>query len=400
MYQPYSQNSYYENYYAQVYNITNYNPNPSNQYYSNGGYGYGNPNLTNPQIYQNNYRGLQMMQPMKLDDAIKKSSYTSSNKDIILEAILDNFSDKKENKVYFQSSSNDKIFIISKTLSAKLLNRSYNIPIIIHIPESYPNLPPEFYIHKRPKVGINKAYYENEKIIDVKTFKINTDKICPFNPSKNNLGEIIEELKIRFSKVFPIYSDKTANNQISSIGPNNPDFRKMNEIIVESDKMTNKQVYDLVKKQAKDAVISKYNKYKTQYKIDQKYKELKTINEIVRLKAGNSLNGNEHPMNESVNVLKNIKQRLIEIENDLNKEIENSKNINKTTLEKCDELIKVKDDEDMKFLVMKKTIEDYLIYLKRGYERKLISFDVMVNQTRALSREIFTIDYLRTQRKI
>ena len=105
-------------------------------------------------------------------------------------------------------------------------------------------------------------------------------------------------------------------------------------------------------------------------------------------------------MNESVNVLKNIKQRLNEIENDLNKEIENSKNINKTTLEKCDELIKVKDDEDMKFLVMKKTIEDYLIYLKRGYERKLISFDVMVNQTRALSREIFTIDYLRTQRKI
>ena len=63
-------------------------------------------------------------------------------------------------------------------------------------------------------------------------------------------------------------------------------------------------------------------------------------------------------------------------------------------------MIKIKDDEDMKFLVMKKTIEDYLIYLKRGYERKLISFDVMVNQTRALSREIFTIDYLRTQRKI
>ena len=238
-----------------------------------------------------------------------------------------------------------------------------------------------------------------EKGIDVKTFKINTDKICPFNPSKNNLGEIIEALKIRFSKVFPIYSDKTANNQIPSIGPNNPDFRKMNEIIVESDKMTNKQVYDLVKKQAKDAVISKYNKYKTQYKIDQKYKELKTINEIVRLKAGNSLNGNEHPMNESVNVLKNIKQRLNEIENDLNKEIENSKNINKTTLEKCDELIKIKDDEDMKLLMMKKTIEDYLIYLKKGYERKIVSFDEMVNQTRALSRELFSIDYLRSQRK-
>ena len=53
----------------------------------------------------------------------------------------------------------------------------------------------------------------------------------------------------------------------------------------------------------------------------------------------------------------------------------------------------------MKFLIMKKILEDYLIYLKKGYERKIVNFDVMVNQTRALSREIFTIDYLRAQRK-
>ena len=104
-------------------------------------------------------------------------------------------------------------------------------------------------------------------------------------------------------------------------------------------------------------------------------------------------------MNESINVLKDIKQRLYKIEYDLNQEIENSKNIKKTTLEKCDDLIKIKDDEDMKFLIMKKILEDYLIYLKKGYERKIVNFDVMVNQTRALSREIFTIDYLRAQRK-
>ena len=400
MYQPYSQNSYYENYYGQVYNRSNYNPNqPPNVYYPNGGYPYGNPNASSPQIYQNNYRGIQMIQPMKLDEAISKSSYSPSNKDIILEAILDNFSDKKENKVYFQSSSNDKIFIISKTLSAKLMNKSYKIPIVIHIPSSYPNFPPEFYMLKRAKVGINKVYFENEKIIDVNTLKINTDKICPFNPSKNNIGEIIEALKKQFGSVFPIYSDKTGNSQIPPFGPNNPNFRNMNEVIVESEKMTNKQVHDLIKKQAKDAVISKYNKYKNQYKLEQNYKELKTINDIVRLRAGNSLNGNEHPMNESINVLKDIKQRLYKIEYDLNQEIENSKNIKKTTLEKCDDLIKIKDDEDMKFLIMKKILEDYLIYLKKGYERKIVNFDVMVNQTRALSREIFTIDYLRAQRK-
>ena len=104
-------------------------------------------------------------------------------------------------------------------------------------------------------------------------------------------------------------------------------------------------------------------------------------------------------MNESLNVLKKIRQRLYDIESGLNQEIQNSGNSNKTTLEKCDELIKIKDNEDMKLLIMKKTIEDYLIYLKKGYERKIVSFDEMVNQTRALSRELFSIDYLRSQKK-
>ena len=142
-----------------------------------------------------------------------------------------------------------------------------------------------------------------------------------------------------------------------------------------------------------------YNIDIKEYK-DKNYKELKTINDITKLNAGNSLNGNEHPMNESLNVLKGIKQQLADIENGLNKEIQYSSSQNKTTLEKCEELIKVNDEEDMKFVIMKKTIEDYLAYLKKGYEKKLVSFDEILSQTRALSREIFSIDYLRKQRKL
>jgi len=336
---------------------------------------------------------------MKLDIALNKSSYSSTNRDIILETMLDNFSDKKEDKVYFQSLSNEKIFVIMKSLSCKLVNKTYNIPMVIIIPSSYPNSPAEFYIHKKPKVGISKVYYENQKIIDTKTFKINTDYICPFNPSRNNLGQIIEALKKKFGNDFPIYSDKNSNsNQAPPFGPNNPDIRKMNEVIIESEKLTNKQVVELIRKQTRDIVLRKYNDTKGKYKLNENYKELKTINDIFKLKAGNSLNGNEHPMNESLNFLKNIKQKLTSIENGLNQEMQNYNN-NKTTLEKCDELIKIKDDEDMKLLMMKKTIEDYLAYLKKGYERKVVSFNDMVYQTRALSREMFTIDYLRAQRK-
>ena len=395
---PTSQNSYYVNYYGQGYGRPGYGPAAP---YPNGGYGYGvapHNQASSPQIY-GNYRSNQLMQPMKLDNALNKSSYSSTNRDIILETMLDNFSDKKENKVYFQSLSNEKIFVIIKSLSCKLINKTYNIPMVIIIPASYPNYPAEFYIHKKPRVGISKVYYEMQKIIDTKTFKINTDYICPFNPSKNNLGQIIEALKIKFGKDFPIYSDKNSNsNQNPPFGPNNPDIRKMNEVIIESEKMTNKQVLELVRKQTKDIVLRKYYDTKEKYKLNENYKELRTINDIFKLKAGNSLNGNEHPMNESLNVLKNIKQRLSYIENGLNQEMQNY-GVNKTTLEKCDELIKIKDDEDMRLLMMKKTIEDYLAYLKKGYERKVVSFNDMVYQTRALSRELFTIDYLRSQRK-
>ena len=113
-----SQDAYYQNYYGQIYNRSNYNPNPQNPYYPNGGYGYGNPNpnASSPQIYQNNNRNPQIMQPIKLDVAMNKSSYSSSNRDIIFETILDNFSEKKENKVYLQSLSNNKIFIIVKRI--------------------------------------------------------------------------------------------------------------------------------------------------------------------------------------------------------------------------------------------------------------------------------------------
>ena len=402
---PSSQNSYYQNYYNQVYNRSNYNPNPPRPYYPNGGYGIPNPNASSPQIYQNNnYRNNPQMPrgmpQLKLDNALNMSNYSSTNRDIIIETILDNFSDKKD-KVYLQSSSNQKIFVILKNINAKLMNKDYNIPIIIYLPVTYPSTPAEFYIHKRPKVGINKVYLDNPKIIEEKNFKIYTDKIVPFNPSTNNLDQILEALKNRFSKVFPIYADKSNNsNQMITVCSAAPDFSKMNEIIVESDKMTNKQVYQLIKKQAKEAVLSKYNKFNTQYKLSQNYKELKVINDITKLKSGNSLNGNEHPMNESLILLKQLKQRLNDIENGLIQEINNSGNINKTTLEKCDDLVRIKDEEDMRLLLMKKTIEDLLIYLKRGYERKIVSFDDMVNQTRSLSRELFSIDYLRAQRKL
>ena len=308
--------------------------------------------------------------------------------------------EKQDNNVFLQSLSSEKIFFVMKNLEAILVNKTYKIPLVIYLPQSYPNSPPEFYILKKPKIGINIHYNKNDYIIDNNSFRIYTDKICAFNPSKNNLDEIIEALKKKFSKDFPIFQDKnSANNQMLPFSPANPDLRKANQVIVESNKMTNKQALNLAKQQTRDIVLKKYQEFKNKYKVTENYYELNTINNIVKLKAGNNANGNENPMIDSLNYLKGIKQKLIDIENGLNQEMQNCGSQKKTPLEKCDDLIKIKDDEDMRLLMMKKAIEDYLVCLKKGFERRVVSFQDMVNQTRELSREIFSIDYLRTQRK-
>ena len=42
---------------------------------------------------------------------------------------------------------------------------------------------------------------------------------------------------------------------------------------------------------------------------------------------------------------------------------------------------------------MKKTLEDYLIFLKKGFEKKVLSFEDMITKTRSFSRELFNINY-------
>ena len=207
-------------------------------------------------------------------------------------------------------------------------------------------------------------------------------------------------MKIKFGKDFPIYADKhNLNNQPVPLGPNNPDQRNMNQVIVQSNKITNKQAIEMVRKQTRDIVIKKYHEFNNKYKVRENRGELATISNIVKLKSGNSGNGNQNPMNDCLNFLRNLKPKLTNIENGLKQEIEECGSKNKTALEKCEEVIKIKDDEDMRLLMMKKATEDYIAFLKKAYEKRLVSFHDVVDQIRELSRQMFSIDYLRTQRK-
>ena len=104
-------------------------------------------------------------------------------------------------------------------------------------------------------------------------------------------------------------------------------------------------------------------------------------------------------MKQELEKLKKIKEQLEQIERNLQNECNQMNSQNRTAFDKCESIIKIKDGKDMEYAVMEKTIEDYLVYLRKGYEKKAINFYDTVNQTRMLSRELFSILYLRSQKK-
>ncbi len=49
----------------------------------------------------------------------------------------------------------------------------------------------------------------------------------------------------------------------------------------------------------------------------------------------------------------------------------------------------------MEYIIKIKVLEDYLAYLKKGYEKDIISFENMLKLNRAISREIFNLIYVK-----
>ena len=66
----------------------------------------------------------------------------------------------------------------------------------------------------------------------------------------------------------------------------------------------------------------------------------------------------------------------------------------KGILEKCDEIVKIKNKEKFKFTVIKKDLEDFLRCIKKSFERNLITFRQSVDETRQISKELFIATYL------
>lgn len=374
-----------------------YNPNPPtyiNDYAPPSKYNQ-NPNV-NPNIYNENNQKVIVLQPLAIDAALSQSSYTSYNKDVVLNSIMDNFEKDNNAKVYFMSREIDKIFVIEYSLNVILNNKNYKITILIYIPKLYPDDPPEIYVEKKSGVGLSNSY-KNGKI-DEESFKINIDKFARFDPFKNNIKEIIVAINRVFNGSFPIF--KKNDNTSETFGKNNINKSLVNEVLLQTKFFRNDdELLAFIRQQVKDVIRGKYDDFKQKYNVNNNYEELQNINKVVKMQSVNNGDLRNNPMNQKIEELKKISDYLYQKENSLKQELQNMESGKKNIFEKVEDVIRVDDEKYFEYVVKKKVLEDYLIYLKKGYEKKLVDFHDMIDTTRSFSREIFTIGYLMKEKE-
>ena len=433
----YNPNDYdFNDYVAQSNNKINSMQKYNQNNYENGGNNYKNNNKDN-MAPKGNYT------TMSMEEALSKSSYPNYTKDFVKDFIINNYYNHERAKVFLTSVDNENLFVIEYNLPVQLNNKTFKINVLVYLPALYPNYSPEFYIHKKGNIGIHNSYKQEK--INSNNLKINIDSFVPFDPEKNNVEEIIHSLLKDFNDKFPIYRkdrnepdeiqsgkcilnknitkeiiiNKKSNNQNNNkiyvnefnSNSNNNCNNNYNSNINRNNKNNNNDnnnkncfnddsILEFMRTQTKDIMREKYMNFTSQYNnINKNQNDLRDINNSLII---NSSNKEEETKNfllkEENEKLQKLKEKLEKIEKKMIEDNEQLKQNNeKKIFDKCDDYIRINNEKYLEKTIKIKAINDYMFYLKKGFEKKMISLEEMINKTRILSRELFTIYYARNK---
>ena len=330
---------------------------------------------------------MDVIQTISFDEALKKSDYTPAVKEKAKLFICENFSKYKESiKIYLTFCFNKNIFVIKHTLDVDWKGKVYPIYLLIYIPISFPEL--RIYINKVAELEINQIY-KDEKIIDFSTLELYYTKLLNYNPLQDPINFLIENIYGRFCTDFPLYKAQQ-NVDFYGLCFLNKEKTYLISIIQEDLKVYNS--IDLLRKKIKDKILDLLNNKSLE--IIQTSSELDAIERDIDQQLYNS-NYNRGKSKENME-LEDIIKKLKELEYKLENEISNlkyAKGNSNRIFDICQEVVKIRDEQKFKYTVMQKTIEEYLLYIKKGMEKKLIKFDDFINKTRKITKELFFIMY-------
>lgn len=382
---------------------------------------------------------------MTILEIVNQCDYDYKIKDYITDSVYELTNLSKSTKIYKMSrktGTNSETIVVVRYLIPTIFKagRTYDIPVLIYIPKSYPYQAPEVYIERTSKdVQIN----PNNKEIDANTCRVITKGLYAWS-SYSNIPFIIAEVNNCFNAQFPIYSSGSSSSSTSTTrSPNNMNTANYTPNITSTNQgYTNNEMNINLTNQCNLGSTGNVNSFRynsSDYNQQPNYSNQQVnyqgqggqeaelqIRQIIAREICDKVFGNivkemkklkseeERIKIYAEHFKKNCNRYTVAIEQqghysrmdtgEIDKEIEEikaslSENINKKiTADNCNEYIsepKETDKQVLKLISIEATLEDVLSVFKKGFERKAIDFGEAVRNIRNISRELTKVKFYR-----
>ena len=355
--------------------------------------------------------------------AISLCNYPPNVTDYLIKTIIQimsypNVKSKPQYKV--KTINKDKIIAIRIQLDVPFNKKNYDVPIVIFFPNLIPLEPPKIFI----EVSKGSAINPKVKDIEIKTRRINTPILRTWEQNTNFIN-ILNEIRNSFSNIFPIYkikkNNQNNNNTNNTINiNNNAVFNIMNNnngndpfaniasifnsninINFSNNNNFRNKIYgkeNIIKNILIEEVFDKISS-----KLISEYKKLNQQNKTLNNYKNQFRNENEK-MEKYFAKKKDIENKCNKDLYHLNTEIKkyseyNKKKIEKITEKNCLDYIKVESPEVIKSISNEINYEELIIIIRKGFERKAISFEQAIMSIRNTSRELF-ISKMITEKRL
>ena len=381
----------------------------------------------------------------KLDikQAIALCGYNNNIKNSFISFLQSNYNNNKNKLYLFERSKNvPKLFLLLLNIPTKYNNNSYDITILIYFPLNFPLAQPDIYFHKYCTIKINPNCLN---YIDEDTLKINYNKFFKWENTFESFKNLIKEIYKQFNQNFPIFvfEDKNKNENLDKEEGDCilkeqccKEIELRRPIINKNIQNNTKNVKTQINKN-KNKIIDSFDKKNQQMNvkniirnnnnnndiIDESilYDEDKAKNCLIKLlifelypkvnniniSVRNTKNNLEKMKNNIISEIKefeeietqrgNIEKSIQLMKNELKNFniIESNKNIgeNKKDFSNLDTLLNIKNKKIYILLSKEKTIEEYILILKKAFEKHLIDLANAMNCVREYTRQIFYIKY-------
>jgi hypothetical protein len=351
---------------------------------------------------------------MNILDAIAMSDYRKEDKDYITSLLYDNFLGNNKASFYFKTDT--KIVVIRLILDITFRGQVKNLPVLIYLNKFFPNNAPEIFIEK-----IDTIAKSPQNLYTDDSLRIKTPKLTQWNKSVG-LAAVISEINEYFNKNFPVYKlDLNQRGKVTYAPQTVLPIDKIIEFNFDSPEVNNSPINNYQYKPQSDKNIS-YKKEPLVGFSPEKIKQI-LIQEIsgkIFAKVKYEYN-TIHQHTAELLGLKNellSKKETFESLTSRKEEIVNTFNVMTTHISdqiagikssidmvkdkeiSCDNVasfINITNEKAIRIIAIEASIEEYLTFLKKAFERNVLTFQDTLRQTRVISRELFLVKYYRNK---